>query len=105
MPVEYHFELLLHLTGAILTVTATVWAVYLIPLAKRAATWVLLSSAFILLAAERVLELFAHRSVMTGLETCEVVSDILLIGMAIFLFWAHFLYTRHFLNANLRNAC
>jgi len=79
MPVEYHFELLMHLTGAILTITAIVWAVYLIPLARRAAAWVLLTSAFILLArrvaAERVLELFAYRSVMTGLETDQVVSS------------------------------
>jgi hypothetical protein len=101
MVAEYPMELLLHLTGVIFTVAATGWAIYLIPLVQRAAAWVLLSSAFILFAAERVLELLAHRGLLLEVGTDEVVSDILFMVASIFLFGGVFSIRKIFLESQL----
>jgi len=101
MVAEYPMELLLHVTTVILAAAATGWAIYLIPLARRAAAWVLLSIAFILFAAERVLELLVHRGLLMGLEAEEVVSDIMHVFMSIFLLGGVFCIRKIFLERQL----
>lgn len=97
MVAEYPMELQLHLISVILAVAATVWAVYLIPLAGRAIAWILLSIAFILFAAERVFESLVHRGLLMGLETAEVVSDIMHVFILAFLLGGIFHIRRIFL--------
>lgn len=101
MVAGYPMELPLHLISAFFAVAATVWAIYLIPLAGRAKAWILLSIAFISFAAERMLESLVHRGLLMELETAEVVGDILLTFMSIFLLGGIFRIRRIFLERQL----
>lgn len=101
MVAGYPIELQLHAITVALAAAAIGWAIYLIPLAGRAAAWILLSIAFISFAAERMLESLVHRGLLMGLETAEVVSDILLTFMSIFLLGGIFRIRRIFLERQL----
>lgn len=71
------FEIFLHVAGIILAVVAIVLAVHLIPLAGKARTWLLFAAALVLLAVERVIELFIHQNILLESAAYSIVSHIL----------------------------
>jgi hypothetical protein len=78
-------ELLLHSVGVTLALSATVVAIYLIPLARRSLAWTVMSAAFLLFAVERTLELLVHKGMVMSDASWEVASDVLHLAILGFL--------------------
>lgn len=68
-------EFPLHLVSFLLVAAASVFVVYLIPVAGKAKAWLLLSAAFVLLACDRVLETLSFTGEFLDVATYEVVRD------------------------------
>lgn len=90
----YSLELMLHLFSIILASAAAFLALRLIPLTGKSKAWLLISTAVILMAGERVSELFAHIG-MLELVTHEIFADSLWI-VILTLLLASILYIRVF---------
>lgn len=100
MHAMYPTELPLHLSAVVLSLAAVACALYLVPLGGRSMAWRLLCAAFVLFAAERLIELMAHAGVLPDVQLHEVVSDVLLTAMSACLFGG-ICYIRHlFLERN-----
>ena len=80
----YSSELILHLCGTILASAVALLALRLIPLTGKSKAWLLISTAVILMAIERVGELLAHAG-MFGLAEYRMFADGLWI--VIFALW------------------
>jgi signal transduction histidine kinase len=86
MHAMYPMELPLHVSAVILSLAAVACAFFLVPLSGRTKTWPLLCAAFVLFAAERLIELMAHAGLLFDAQIHEVVSDVLLAAMSACLF-------------------
>ncbi|HER63498.1 MAG TPA: hypothetical protein ENO11_05940, partial [Desulfobacteraceae bacterium] len=76
-----NFELYLDLFSIILAVVTIILALHLIPLVGKARTWLLFAAALVLLAVDRVIEMFVHQGMLLEPAAFTNVSDILFVSV------------------------
>lgn len=96
-------ELSLHSVGVVLALSAAIIAIYLIPLAKRVSAWSSMSAAFVLFAMERTLELLVHNGMVMDDTTWETTSDVLHLGILVFLLLSMVLIRKLFVESAIAN--
>lgn len=81
----FQIELLLHLSSVVLQLAAVVLIVRLIPSTGNAKAWLVLSAAFVAMAAHLIIELLEHIGMIQGGSWLGNLGDVLTLVVSIFL--------------------